>query len=65
MAGRSGDGWTDVSLNGRVVGFITGPDKHGRFIGFLDNEGAGSKTVGTAGSKAVATALVKDASLRS
>lgn len=65
MAGRSGAGWTDVSVGDKVVGFVTGPDKRGRFIGFLDNEGAGSRTVGTARSLEFAVALVKDAYLRS
>jgi hypothetical protein len=65
MAGRSGDGWTDVTLGDRVVGFVTGPDKRGRFIAFLDNERAGSKTVGTAKDKTAAVALVQDAYRRS
>ncbi len=65
MAGRSGNGWTDVTLGNRVVGFVTGPDKDGKFVGFLDNEGAGSKSVGMANEKTTAVALVKDAYLRS
>lgn len=66
MAGRSGLGWTDVTLGDKVVGFVTGPDAQGRFVGFLDNpKGAGSKSIGTARDKTAAVALVKDAFLRS
>ena len=65
MAGRRGDGWTDVTLGDRVIGFVTGPDKNGRYPAFLDNEGAGSKTVGTAKDKTAAVNLVRDAYLRS
>jgi hypothetical protein len=65
MSGRSGLGWTDVTLQGEVVGFVTGPDKDGKYVCFLDNEGAGSKSVGVANEKTTAVALVKDAHLRS
>lgn len=62
---RSGNGWSDVTLGDRVVGFVTGPDPKGKFQGFLDKEGkAGSTHVGSASTKTAAVALVKDAFLR-
>lgn len=62
---RAGSGWTDVTVGDRVVGFVSGPEKNGRYVAFLDHRGAGSKVVGTAADKTAAVALVKDAYLRS
>ena len=65
MAARSGNGWTDVNLADRVVGFVTGPDKDGKYHAYLDNSGtAGSTRVGSASNKTAAVGLVQDASKR-
>ena len=65
MGGRSGLGWTDVTLGDKVVGFVTGPDRDDKYQGFLDRDKGGSRSVGQASDKTAAVALVKDAFLRS
>ncbi len=57
--------WFDVNVKGEPVGFVTGPDPQGRYHGFLDNKGAGSKVVGTYGTKEAAKSAVIAAHLRS